>query len=256
MRIFESHAHLDFDNFNDDRDEVINQSLEADVRAIVNVGVHGDTSRASIKLAEHWDHIWAAVGFHPADAEDYDPGLVRDLLQHPRVVALGEIGLDYYRDYTPHELQRKVFEQQIGIAIDQGKPVIVHCREAHEDCWDILNAMNPPAVVFHCFSGSIAYAEKVTARGWHVSFTGTVTYKNSTQDDVVRAVPLERFFVETDCPFLSPHPHRGQRNAPYRLPLVLERIGQLKNLPPEAIAEQTWQNAARFFGLDNLLPLV
>lgn len=253
MKIFETHAHLDFDAFNKDRDQVIRRSLESGVKAIVNVGVNAAGSRASIALAERWDHIWAAVGFHPADADAYDPGLVKDLLRHPRVVALGEIGLDYYRDYTPRDLQRRVFEQQLGIAVECEKPVIVHCREAHDDCWDILAASGAPYVVFHCYSGDEAFAERAFDRGWHVSFTGTITYKNSDQSNLVRSVPRDRFFVETDCPYLTPHPYRGKRNAPYRLPLVVERIAELKGLPPKAIAEQTWINAARFFRLDKLL---
>lgn len=253
MRIFETHAHLDFDQYDADRDELITRCYKAGVQAMVNVGVDAASSRASVALAERWPHVWAAVGFHPTDAAGYDEGLLRELLRHPRVVALGEIGLDYYREYTPHDEQRRLFARQLDIARELDVPVIVHCREAQADCWDMMTAADVREAVFHCFAGDEAFAEQVLGRGWHVSFTGNITYKNSRLDGVIRAVPAHRFFVETDSPYLSPIPHRGKRNDPGNLPLVIRRIAELKDMTDETVAEQTWRNAAIFFRLKEIL---
>lgn len=247
MRIFETHAHLDFPDFNRDRDDVIRQCLEQGIGPIINIGLDEASSRASIALAEKYDSIYATVGFHPHDARKFDLGLIRELIQHRKVVAIGEIGLDYYRDLSPRQVQQQVFRAQLELAVDKSMPVVIHNRDAHQDCWQILDEYNPARVVFHCYSGNIILAEKIIARGWNISFTGTVTYRNSISRDVVRTLPLEKIFIETDSPFLSPVPLRGRRNNPLNLRYIIEEIAVLKETTPVKVAETTWCNATRFF---------
>lgn len=247
MRIFETHAHLDFDRFDKDRNELLKKCQKNGIERIINIGVDEPTSRASIKLAEKYDFIYATVGYHPHDATKYEEEVVRELLQHKKVVAIGEIGLDYFRNRSPKKIQQDVFEKQIQIAIDNNLPIVVHDRDAHEDCFSILRNFNPKKVVFHCFAGDEVFAEKVLAEDWKISFTGTITFKNSKQDNIVRMVPAEQFFIETDSPYLTPSPNRGKRNSPLNLKYVVEKIADIKRMPPKIIAEQSFQNAEKFF---------
>lgn len=249
MPIFETHAHLDFPEFNEDRDRVIQTAFDKGVRAIVNIGIDEETTRASVDLAGKWPHIKASAGFHPHEAAKFDPVLLRELATMPEVVAIGEIGLDYYRDRSPRDLQRNIFAKQTCIAIDLNLPVVVHDRDAHEDTLAILRDHRPQRVVFHCFSGDAAFAEKVLAEGWMISFTGPVTFKNYKGGDVVRLVPDDRLMIETDCPFLTPHPYRGKRNSPAYLPYIIEAIAHFRDDTVENITTVTWDNACRFFGV-------
>jgi TatD DNase family protein len=247
MRIFESHAHLDFPDYDSDRDEVLERCRSVGVERIVNIGIDEATSRAALRLCDTYPGIFAAVGFHPAECPSYTPGVLRELLSHPKVRAIGEIGLDYYRDHHPRSLQLRVFEEQVRIALELGLPIVVHNREAHEDCVRVLEAYLPPRVVFHCFSGDEAFAERIFRHGWAVSFTGAVTYKNNGYAPVIRMAPREQYLIETDCPFLTPVPYRGQRNAPYHLPLVIGIVAEVRGETPEEVAEQTWRNGVEFF---------
>ncbi len=249
MRIFETHAHLDFEDFDKDRDQVIKKCFESGVERIINIGIDYETSLNSVKLAAKYDKIFATVGFHPHDANKYDEAQLKDLMQMPKVVGIGEIGLDYYRMRNTKQVQKDVFERQIGIAIDRNLPIVVHNRDAHDDCLDILESMKPKKVVFHCFSGDEAVAERVLGNDWFISITGTVTFKNSHQDGVVRMLPKEKFFIETDCPFLAPVPFRGKRNAPYYLRYVIEKIAEIKRVAPNQVAEQSYLNAEGYFAV-------
>lgn len=249
MRIFETHAHLDFEDFDSDRDAMLQQCRKAGVERMINVGVDERSSRASIALAEKHPFIYATVGYHPHDVAGYNEAVIRELITHPKVVALGEVGLDYFRNYAPMADQKHIFEAQIQLAKEYNKPLVIHDREAHEDCLAILDAYKPENVVYHCFTGDIAYAQDVLERGWYISFTGVITYKNSTLGDVVRLVPTDRFFIETDSPYLTPVPHRGKRNSPANLRHIVEKIAEIKGIAPRMVAEYAWNNASEFFGI-------
>jgi len=249
MKIFETHAHLDFHHFDKDREQLIKKCFNSGIEYIINIGVDEKTCNASIKLAEKYDRIYAAVGFHPHDATDFNTEFIRKNAQHPKVIAIGEIGLDYYRNLSPKDVQKKVFEQQAQIALELNMPIIVHDRDAHEDCYDILARNNAKNVVFHCFSGDEVFAQKVIEKGWFISFTGTVTYNNSNMDNIMRLVPEDKFFIETDSPYLSPHPLRGKRNSPLNLQYVIEKISEIRGTTPKRIAELSYRNACDFFSL-------
>lgn len=260
--LIDTHAHLDFRQFDDDRDAVLARAWQAGVTAIVTIGIDLKTSRAAVALAEADERIYATVGFHPHDAKRADDAALaelRDLARHPRVVAIGEIGLDFYRDRSPRDVQRRVFRQQLHIAAELDKPVVVHDREAHAETLDILRqwiaASRPePAEyqgVLHCFSGDLALAQAVIELGFFIGVDGPVTYRNAHQlPAIVRALPLDRLLIETDAPFLTPHPHRGQRNEPAYVRLVAEKIADLKNLSPKEVAQATTANAQTLFRLD------
>ena len=247
MKIFETHAHLDFKDFNQDRDELLRKCFQNGIERIINVGVDAETSLRSIELAKKYERIFASVGFHPHDAEKYNRKVLLDLTKNKNVVAIGEIGLDYFRNLSPRNIQKTVFAEQILIAEELNLPIIVHDRDAHEDCFEILKKNQAKKVVFHCFSGDEIFAEQIIHEGWFLSFTGTITYKNSHLDNVVRMVPNDRFFVETDSPYLSPQPRRGKRNSPLNLIYIIEKIADLKGITPKKIADFSYRNAVDFF---------
>jgi TatD DNase family protein len=249
MQIYETHAHLDFRDFQSDRDEVLRVCTRAGVSKIINIGIDTQTTESGIKLSQRYpDTIRATAGFHPCNANKYDPEKLKTLLADKHIVAMGEIGLDYYRLYHPIELQKNVFESQVKIAKENDLPIVIHDREAHEDVYAVLNRYRPKKVVFHCFSGDVNFAEKVLNAGWSIGITGVVTYKNSDLADIVRITPRERLLVETDCPYLTPVPHRGQRNSPEYLVYVVQKLAEILQRTPREIAEQTYENATAFFG--------
>jgi len=249
MKIFETHAHLDFPQFDNDRDQLIKKCFNTGIEYIINIGVDAKTCNASIILSEKYDQIYASVGFHPHDATDFESEFIRKKAQHPKVIAIGEIGLDYYRNLSPRNIQKKVFEEQIKTALELDLPIIVHDRDAHDDCYDTLCKNNAEKVVFHCFSGDEIFARKVIDKGWFISFTGVVTYKNSNLENTIRLVPENKFFIETDSPYLSPHPQRGKRNSPLNLKYIYEKISEIRGTTPKKIVEQSYENACNFFGL-------
>jgi len=260
--LIDTHAHLDFRQFNNDLDAVLARAWKAGVGAIITIGIDLKTSRAAVALAEANDGIYATVGFHPHDAKIADDAALdelRDLAQHPQVVAIGEMGLDFYRDRSPRDVQRRVFERQLQIAAELGKPVVIHDREAHTDTLEILRrwvAASPPQPaehrgVLHCFSGDKALAEAVVKLGFYIGIDGPVTYRNASQlAGIVAALPLDRLLIETDAPFLTPHPHRGKRNEPAYVRLVAEQIAELKDISLEEAAQTTSANAQALFQLD------
>lgn len=262
LPLIDTHAHLDFRQFDDDRDAVLARAWQAGVAAIITIGIDLKTSGAAVALAETHERIYAAVGFHPHDAKSADDAALaelRELAQHSQVVAIGEIGLDFYRDRSPRDVQRRVFRQQLHIAADLGKPVVIHDREAHAETLAILRrwvaeSQPPPPKhrgVLHCFSGDLALAQAAIELGFFIGVDGPVTYRNARQlPAIVKALPLERLLVETDAPFLTPHPHRGQRNEPAHVRLVAEKLADLKNLSLEEVAQATTANARILFQLD------
>lgn len=247
MRIFESHAHLDSKDFEKDREQLINNCRKQGIEYIINIGCNKKTITDSIALAKKYDFIYAAAGYHPHDATELDVDFVRKAANNEKVVAIGEIGLDYFRNLSPKKIQQQAFRAQLELATQIDKPIVIHNREADEDTFKILMEYKPKKVVYHCFSGDVIYAEEVLAQGWYISFTGNITYKKSNLPEVVRMTPPDRFFIETDCPYLTPHPHRGKRNDPTNLRYVIEKIADIKRISPLRAAEFSYQNAKKFF---------
>ena len=254
MPIFDTHAHYDSNGFKSDRDEVLSALPEANVALVVNPGCDLPSSRVAIELAERYDHVYAAVGVHPSDCDDFteaDIETLRQLAAHEKVVAIGEIGLDYYwKDNAPKEFQEKVFRWQIELALELDLPIIVHDREAHGDTMRILWDYPEARGVIHCFSGSPEMAVEFVKRGWYIGFDGPITYKNAAKaPEVAAVVPLERIVVETDSPYLTPVPFRGKRNDSRYLPYVIEKLAEWKGVTPEDMERITWENGKRLYGL-------
>ncbi|MHB8645584.1 MAG: TatD family hydrolase [Thermomicrobiales bacterium] len=253
----DSHAHLDAAQFDDDRATVLQRAADADVRAIVNVGYNPDTWPTTLALASTHPGIFACLGFHPNDAASWDDTMIATLAAlhaHPKAVAVGETGLDYYRAYTPPEQQRAAFTAQLALAWALDKPVVIHHRDAHDDLLAILReemaAHGPIRGVLHAFGGGAAFAAEILALGLHLGIGGPVTFKNATAlHDAVRAAPLDRMILETDSPYLAPYPHRGRRNESAYVALVAERVAALKETDVATIAATTTANAARVFGI-------
>ena len=250
--LFDTHAHYDSYKFKDDRDAVLAAMPEHGVGLILNPGCELDSSRTAIELAEKFPFVYAAVGIHPGDCADFEPGQIeqlRTLARHPKVKAIGEIGLDYYwKDNPPRQLQETVFRAQLELAQELALPVIVHDREAHADCMAVIRDFPAVCGVFHCYSGAVEQALELVERGWMISFTGTITYSNARRAlEVIEALPLERMMLETDAPYLAPVPHRGKRCDSSMLPLMAEKMAQIKGLPVETVVRQTTENGKRFF---------
>ena len=254
--MIDSHCHLDFPQFDQDRDEVLARALEAGLTAIVNPGTDLESSRRALALAERCDAIYAAVGVHPHDASTMNPQVVlelRQLVAHPRVVAIGEIGLDYYRDLSPRAEQRAAFEAQLALAAELGLPVIIHQRESAADVMAALRdwaAGGHVGCVLHAFSGDEAMAHEAVALGFHIGVGGPLTFQNARRlPEIVSDLPVECLLVETDAPYLAPHPYRGKRNEPAYVRLVAERLAELRRMPFDALSRQVTANARRLFRL-------
>jgi TatD DNase family protein len=259
--LVDTHAHLDFSKFDRDRPAVLSRAWAAGVEAIVTIGVDLPSSERAVALAEAHNGVYAAVGVHPHDAKGLDGhalARLRELGRHEKVVAVGEIGLDFYRNLSPREVQRRAFQAQLAWAGRLDKPVVIHDRDAHDEVMEVLvdwaeqqrgSPLEGRLGVLHTFSGDLAMAERALALGFYLSVAGPLTYPSSGQlSEVVRAVPMERLLVETDCPFLPPQPHRGQRNEPAYVRLVAERLAVLKGRPLDEVAQATTTNARRLFG--------
>lgn len=249
--LFDTHAHYDSRQFDPDRDAVLSALPGQGVELVVNPGCDLPSSRKAIEIAERYPFVYAAVGVHPEDCGDWTQGDVdelRALAAHPKVVAIGEIGLDYYWKDNPRELQQRVFRSQLALAQELDLPVIVHDREAHGDCLDIVREFPQVRGVFHCFCGSAEMASELVKLGWMISFTGVLTYKNARRAlEVAQAVPLDRLMIETDSPYMAPVPHRGERNHSGYVGLICERLGSLKGVGPEECSRITKENGRRFF---------
>jgi TatD DNase family protein len=253
--LIDTHAHLDDQKFDDDRAEVIKRAEEAGVAKIINIGYDLPSSRRVVDMLSAWPGFYAAVGVHPHDAATYNPGVeseIRRLASRPGVVAVGEIGLDYYRNLSPAEVQRRVFRRQIGLAREVGLPIVVHEREACADTLRILAEEKAAEIggVMHCFSGSRETAKICLDMGFYISFAGPVTFKNARRlQEVAGEVPLDRLLVETDCPYLTPEPWRGKRNEPAYVKYVAQRIAAIRGLELEDLAQAVCASACRLFRL-------
>ena len=252
--LFDTHAHYDDERFDGDREALLAGMPEKNVGLIVNPGCDISSSRTAVALAESFDFVYAAVGIHPENCGDFELGMIdrlRQMAKNPRVVAIGEIGLDYYwAENPPRELQQEVLRRQLRLAEELGLPVIIHDRDAHGDTLDIVREFPRVRGVFHCFAGSAEMARELIKMGWMLSFNGAVTFKNAKKaPEVIAAVPLEKLMIETDAPYLTPVPHRGERNDSSYVRMVAEKIAQIKGLTPEEVEKATWENGRRFFGV-------
>ncbi|MDQ0063731.1 TatD family hydrolase [Paenibacillus harenae] len=253
--LFDTHTHLDSDKFNEDRTQVIERAREAGVDLLLNIGFNRETIPTTIALAEAYEFIYAAVGWHPVDSIDMTPNdleWIERLCGHPKVVAIGEIGLDYHWDTSPKDVQQRVFREQIRLAKKVNKPIVIHNRDAHEDIVRILREENAAEVggVMHCYSGSWETAKACLDMDFYISFGGPVTFQNArVPKEVLKQVPLDRLLIETDAPYLTPHPLRGKRNESAYVALVAQSVAELLGKSVEEIAEITTENGKKCFGI-------
>ena len=253
--LFDTHAHLHFPEFDADREAMLARARESGVRRMLTIGTEPETSRAAVGLAAREADVWATVGIHPHDAAQADDaavGEIERLAAERRVVAIGEIGLDYFRNLSPREDQHRVFRALLGIARRTGKPVVIHCRDAHADTLAILAEERVQEVrgIMHCFSGDVAIARRCLDLGLLISLAGPVTYPNARAlPEVARFVPGDRLVVETDCPFLPPQGYRGTRNEPAYLPITAARVAELRGEPIETLAARMTANACALLGI-------
>lgn len=253
--LIDTHCHLDFSDYDKDRDEVISRARQAGIGAIINIGTNLESSSRCIELAKNFDLIFATIGVHPhyADAlDDKALGLLNNLADFKKVIAVGEVGLDYYKSKVSNDLQKRAFISLIRISKEKKLPLIIHNRDAHRDILDILKAeLHPPIRgVIHCFSGDENFLKDCLDSGLYISFTCNLTYKKTDRlRQLARQVPLDRLFLETDAPFLSPQNFRGKRNEPSYLHFLAEEIAKIKGIEKEKISDITTNNAKRFFNL-------
>ena len=252
--LFDTHAHYDAEQFDRDRDAVLSGLQSRNVSLVVNPGCDIPSSQKAVELSHTWPFLYAAVGYHPENCAPYDPAeldVLRDWARDPKVVAIGEIGLDYYwEENPPREHQQLVFREQMALARELDMPVIVHDREAHGDSLSIVKEFPGVRGVFHCFSGSAEMARELVKLGWMVSFTGVLTYKNARKAvEAAQAVPLDRIMIETDSPYMAPVPHRGQRNDSGLVRFVCEKLAEIKGVSFEECARVTLENGKRFYGI-------
>ena len=254
MRIFDTHCHLDDPKFDVDREEAYRRMLENQVRRCVCVGSDLASSERCMAMAATYPGVYAAAGVHPHEAKDAAPDYLdtlTDMLAKPRVVALGEIGLDYYYDLSPRDAQMRVMAEQVDLAVRLKKPVIFHIRDAHGDMVDFFRSRKTlPEGIIHCFSGSPEIAREYVKMGFYISFAGPLTFKKAPNlQAAAREVPLDRLLVETDSPYLAPEPVRGRRNEPANVPYTLRKLAELRDIPEEDMAEITWNNACVLYGV-------
>mgnify|MGYP001205246505 CR=1 FL=1 len=254
--LFDTHVHLNVSHFEEDREEVIQRAKEAGVEWMTVIGFDQETIKKAIELAEKYEWMYASVGWHPVDAIDMkeeDLLMLRELASHPKVVALGEMGLDYHWDKSPKQIQQEVFRKQIRLAREVKLPIIIHNREATEDILTILEEEKADEIggIMHCYNDSVDYVDRCLDLNFYISLGGPVTFKNAPlPKQVATYVPENRLLIETDCPFLAPHPNRGKRNEPAYVRLVAEKIAELKGISVEELGKITTKNARRIFGLE------
>ena len=254
MDLFDTHAHMDDRRFDADRDVILEDMRNHHIRYLMNIGCDAVSSMASVKLAERYPFVYAAVGSHPDDADAISEDLIdlyRELCRkHPKVRAIGEIGLDYHYEDIPRQQQRICFIRQMELARELGLPAIVHERDAHEDGLAIIKDFPDVTGVFHCYSGSADMARELVKRGWYIGFTGVITFKNARKAvEVVEDMPLSRLLLETDCPYMAPEPYRGKRNDSRYLYRMAERVAEIRQMDVDEVARITTENGLRLFGI-------
>ncbi|KTT82096.1 TatD family hydrolase [Mammaliicoccus sciuri] len=253
--LIDTHVHLNADQYDEDLQEVIDRALEEGIDRMFVVGFDTNTIERTMKLIDQYDFIYGIIGWHPVDAIDCTEERlqwIEELSRHPKIIGIGEMGLDYHWDKSPKDIQKEVFRKQIALAKRVQLPIIIHNREATQDCVDILKEENASEVggIMHSFSGSNEIADEILKMNFYISLGGPVTFKNAKQPkEVAQHVPLDRLLVETDAPYLSPHPYRGKRNEPARVKLVAEQIAELRGISYEEVCKATTENAERLFKL-------
>lgn len=262
-RLTDTHCHLNLNTFQGHLEPILERAWERGIERILIPGIDVETSRMAVSLAEHHENLYAAVGVHPGDASTWQDDTLdslRELARHPKVAAVGEIGLDYYRDRSPRPLQREVFQAQLALAAELSLPVVIHNRDAIDDVWNDLSAWQAGLArsgsalakrpgVLHSYDGTLETALRAAAIGFFIGISGPVTYKNARERQrIVAELPLEHVLVETDAPFLTPHPYRGRwPNEPANVAFVVEKVAELHELPLETVIQTTWNNAAQLF---------
>jgi TatD DNase family protein len=253
MELFDTHAHLLDKRFDEDREKLIRELPELDVKYMIECAASEEDSIRAAALAREHRMIYAAVGVHPHDASqwaDTTYGVLKTLAKEPKVVAIGEAGLDYHYDFSPRDVQKDVFRKQIELSIEVGLPFVVHTREATKDTLDIVREYPQARFLFHCYSSSVETMRILLDRGAYIALGGSVTFKNAKKPvAVAKEIPLDRLVIETDCPYLAPAPHRGERNNPAYVRYVAEKIAEIRGMPVEEIAKITMENALRFFNI-------
>lgn len=256
LEFIDTHSHIDFDDFSTDFDKMLKKCESAGVKKIIIPGVIQNGTQRIINLIEKHPELYCAVGIHPSEAKTWNDttyDYFKMVAQNPKVLAIGEIGLDYYWDKTFNDIQKDIFRIQIELAKELKKPIIVHDRDAHQDTFQILKETNANdvGVVLHCFSGSVEFMKECIKEGFYISLGGVTTFKNAIKPkEVAKTVPLDRLMLETDAPYLAPVPYRGKVNAPYYIPIIAEHIAKLKDISIEELADATTKNAKTFFKLD------
>ena len=254
--LFDTHAHLNAEQYNEDLEQVIERAKREKVEKIVVVGFDRPTITRAMELIEEYDFIYAAIGWHPVDAidmTDEDLAWIKDLSQHEKVVAIGEMGLDYYWDKSPKDVQKEVFRRQIALAKEVKLPIVIHNRDATEDVVTILKEEGAAEVggIMHCFTGSLETAKACMEMNFYISFGGPVTFKNAKKPkEVVKEIPSDKLLIETDCPYLTPVPFRGKRNEPSYVKYIAEQIAELREISFEELAELTTKNAKKVFRIN------
>lgn len=251
--LFDTHTHLDDEKFDVDRDELIASLKEQGISLLVNIGADMKSSKESVLLAEKYDFIYASVGVHPCDTKDFaddDLDKLEEMARHEKVVAIGEIGLDYYWDEPDREIQKEWFLKQLLLAKKLNMPYIVHDRDAHADTLEIIKKAGYTNGVMHCFSGSAQMAQEVIKMGMYVSLSGTVTFKNAKKaQEVAQSIPLDKLLIETDSPYLTPEPFRGKRNNSAHVRYTAEKIADIRGLSFDELAHITMENGKRFYNI-------
>ena len=249
--LFDTHAHMDDRAFDDDREALLNSLPEQGIQLLMNPGCSLASSYNTDKLSREYDYIYAAVGSHPDVADEVCEGLInkyRELCENPRVLAIGEIGLDYHYEDSPREIQLKAFRMQMELARELQLPVIVHERDAHEDGMKVVDEFPNVTGVFHCYSGSAEMAKELIKRGWYIGFTGVLTFKNARKAiEVASSIPRDRIVIETDCPYMAPVPFRGKRNDPGKVLYMARKLGELWGVSEEEAARITLQNGKQLY---------
>ena len=250
---FDTHAHYNDSKFDEDRYELLDSMLSKNIGMIIVPGCNTEDSKKALDLAERYSYVYAAVGIHPEDMPadiDADIPVISAFADSPECVAIGEIGLDYYWDASEKDKQILLFQKQLELAQEKNLPVIIHDREAHADCLNVVKQFNGIRGVFHCYSGSAEMADILLNSGWYLGFDGPVTYKNARKAlEVIEICPLDRMLLETDSPYLPPVPMRGTRNDSGNLPFIAQKIAEVKKISPEEVESSTFKNALELFNI-------
>jgi len=250
MELIDTHSHIYYDKYTD-INEVLDRALEHNISKIICVGVDIESSYKSVKLAEKYDMVFSTAGYHPHESKDTNPDYLKEieqLLMHEKVVALGEIGLDFFYKHSDKKTQIRVFEDQLELAKSLNMPCVIHNRETDKELLESITKTKNNNGVIHCFSSSLAFAQKLIDLNFHLSFTGLITFVDELKN-VVKDIPLEKIMLETDSPYLTPKPHRGKRNEPYMVKYIAEEIAKIKNISLTDVANQTSKTAKEFFGI-------